>query len=126
MDKYGVVVIRDEYYEVKNAYVRWDDYSGGDSDWRGGNIHVFSNNPHGREVPKSVKEAVLKWCEHWLPTDRELSDSPGWRMEFEVKEWRETGYRAQWSHADVRPVLTDVIRDLMRLKAAKQVYVRLS
>lgn len=124
MNKYTVIVNREQYYEAKNVYVRWDDYSGGDSEWRGGKIQVWSE-PHEQKIPRSVKDAVLKWCEHWLPTEQGLSESPGWRIEFEVQEWRETGYRAPYSHAYLRPKLTDAIRGLILDKAAKEMYAAL-
>ena len=66
---------------------------------------------------------VLKWCEHWLPTDKgRLRESPGWQIEFQVVElkWGDGHQSAQ-----ITPMIMDAVREIMLQEASRALHATL-
>lgn len=126
---YTVIAKREGWYEVKNAYVRWDDYGGGDSAWRGGDIYVWRKNDPPMQDPvwqvaEPVKKAVIRWCERWLPNDRSIRESPGWEAEIRITEM-EPGLHGSAPTIKLEPIISPAIREMILRKAAEIQYIAL-
>lgn len=114
---------RSQIVEIRNSHVRWDEYLGGDSDWRGGEIFICGKGwvieitpfvwgeieeklrEKGVAHPEAGKR-ILGWCDRFLPTGSDIASPEamraGWEVGFEVDK-----------DGIIRPILNPQVRKVI-------------
>lgn len=132
---YTLILKRSPVVDAGGGYTRWDDYSGGDPNWRGGEISIYKICEGQRsfvgwahsDLEKNVSKEgmnpaiilhILDWCTRHLPTGIESVEySAGWSVEFKIKEGGEG-----WNNKrEIEPVLNQEAKEVMAYHCARRI-----